>query len=481
MEMIHAGKTGKSVACSYPIALDLLAPVEASIPGVISNEAAEVTDECLKIIRDRYKLSMAYLASPDDSPGGNIKSKVDTQVQKQTVWAKEVAAYDHTEAQALERRQPPPGTTTAQVQESKEKYMQWIEEHSREAKYMDWVAYGSKFMVDLHLGVVDISSGMKRIENSKEAYRNPTVIAPDGSSEYNGIVLNPSSWATIRAKVLNWKNNSGSSPAQIRAKPRRLQNLLVSHQTLQKAIGEIAFSPVLASNKDVSQGELQAAYAEVYANMDDENKKLLTEKKEGPKKEFNVESCLQGVLALDNLIKRQRDHTEKSLSGTNATVRDTEGTNKVKADQWLGTRTSQLKADIDELKDLKISPSEEALKRVFEREQNIDGEYQQFSSFPAAFVVAADVELSSPGGITKFERAVSALSASASLSVGYGPFVFSGSYSSPKSKSRTKMESAATGCKISVQAPQIVGWVQTLLPQLPKPNTGVSTMTGPFG
>lgn len=42
--------------------------------------------------------------------------------------------------------------------------------------------------------------------------------------------------ATIVAKkVLNWKkNNSGPSAAEIRAELRRLQNLLVSHQTLQK-------------------------------------------------------------------------------------------------------------------------------------------------------------------------------------------------------------------------------------------------------
>ena len=42
--------------------------------------------------------------------------------------------------------------------------------------------------------MVDISSGMKRIENSKEAYRNLTIIASDGSSEYNGVVLTPASW-----------------------------------------------------------------------------------------------------------------------------------------------------------------------------------------------------------------------------------------------------------------------------------------------
>ncbi|KAL7946421.1 hypothetical protein V8C42DRAFT_357282 [Trichoderma barbatum] len=652
-----AGKTGKSVARSYLAALDLLVPVEASVSGVIGSESAVVTDERLKTIRDRYKLSMAYLTSTDDTPGGNGKSKVDTYVQKQSIWAKEVAAYAQAQAQAMERCQPPPGATTAQVREAKEKYMQWIQEHAREfknniqTKYMDWVVHGYKFMVDFHFGVVDISSGMKRIENSKEAYRNLTVIAPDGSSEYNGVVLSPSSWATIVAKkVLNWKkNNSGPSPAEIRAELRRLQNLLVSHQTLQKAINEDVFFPVLASNKDAGQGDLQAAYAEVYANMDDENKKLLTEKKEGVtppaddnskadwlKREFHLESRQPGAQALQKLANAQKEHTEKSLSRTTATVRDAEGSNKVKAGQWLGARISQLEADIADLKEqlgmakdaekaqaqllalpvvngngiivtddearadpsiknpmkpdiedldneeswrnrtddgpdpwtkisckvsaksdasvtstsqsasaiaakagwgwfsasasashaessseamqqmsnleveismscmvveierpwlhaelfadaeldsgnFKISPGEDALRKAFDDEQTLDGDYQQFSSFPTAFVVAADVELSFSGDTTKLESAVSASSTSANLSVGYGPFSVAGSHSSSKSKSRTKMESTATGCKISVQAPQIVGWVQTLLPQLPKPKTGVSTMKGLFG
>jgi hypothetical protein len=63
-----------------------------------------------------------------------------------------------------------------------------------QTKYMDWVIHGYKFMVYFHFGVVDISSGMKRIENSKEAYRNLTIIASDGSSEYNGVVLTPGTW-----------------------------------------------------------------------------------------------------------------------------------------------------------------------------------------------------------------------------------------------------------------------------------------------
>jgi len=80
--------------------LDLLVPVEASVSGVIGNEVAELTDTRLKTIRDRYKLSMAYLTSADDTPGSNGKSKVDTYVQKQSAWAREVQAYASAQAQA---------------------------------------------------------------------------------------------------------------------------------------------------------------------------------------------------------------------------------------------------------------------------------------------------------------------------------------------------------------------------------------------
>lgn len=48
--------------------------------------------------------------------------------------------------------------------------------------------------VDFHFGVIDISSKMKRIENSEEAFRNLTIIAPDGASEYQTVVLTPSHW-----------------------------------------------------------------------------------------------------------------------------------------------------------------------------------------------------------------------------------------------------------------------------------------------
>jgi len=77
---------------------------------------------------------MSYLTSADDTPGGAGRTKVDTYVLKQAAWAKEVAAYQHAQAQALERQAPPPGATTAQIKASQEKYNQWLQEHARDHK-----------------------------------------------------------------------------------------------------------------------------------------------------------------------------------------------------------------------------------------------------------------------------------------------------------------------------------------------------------
>lgn len=41
-----------------------------------------------------------------------------------------------------------------------------------------------------------------------------------------------------------------------------------------------------------------------------------------------------------------------------------------------------------------ISPGEEALKTLYEQNKHPDAAYQQFSSYPTAFIVAADIELS---------------------------------------------------------------------------------------
>jgi hypothetical protein len=98
--------------------------------------------------------------------------------------------------------------------------------------------------------------------------------------------------------------------------------------------------------------------------MDDENKKLITDKNVGAqppaddgkkaawlKRDFNIENRLNGALALDNLVQKQKELTEQSLSRNNATLRDNQEASKVKAGEMLGARISQLEADIAELKE----------------------------------------------------------------------------------------------------------------------------------
>ncbi|KAK8034024.1 hypothetical protein PG993_009019 [Apiospora rasikravindrae] len=91
----------------------------------------------------------------------------------------------------------------------------------------------------------------------------------------------------------------------------------------------------------------------------------------------------------------------------------------------------------------------------------------------AGFVVAADVGLGEfSGDTTQLESAVSSSSTEANLAVGDASFAIPGYHKQSNSSSKTKMESSATGCKISIQAPQIVAQVQT--------TNGASSMVGLF-
>ena len=110
--------------------------------------------------------------------------------------------------------------------------------------------------------------------------------------------------------------------------------------------------------------------------------------------------------------------------------------------------------------------------------RTLDADYQQFSLYLTAFVIAANVELSFSGNTSTLESALEASSTQANMSVGWGPFGISASHKQASSKSKTRMESTAAGMKISLQAPQIIAWVQTLLPQLPKNPLAKSRMQG---
>jgi hypothetical protein len=120
------------------------------------------------------------------------------------------------------------------------------------------------------------------------------------------------------------------------------------------------------------------------------------------------------------------------------------------------------------VKSFRLSPGEGELLKSLNENKPLDADYQQFSSYPTAFVIAANVELSFSGDTSTLESTLEASSTQANISVGWGPFAVSASHKQSSSRSKTRMESTAAGMKISLQAPQIIGWVQTLLPQLPR-------------
>jgi hypothetical protein len=161
------GRTGKSIARSYMAALDCLIPVEASISGSIALNKDKALEPRAQIICDRYNCAMNFLKSPDELNQG--RSKLSTYVNKQEFWNKAVEQYSI----AQERQQNIIKNGHLKADDQRQAYLEWVQAHARDykaaiqARYMDWIVHGYKFEVEFNFGVMDISSGMKRVESTK--------------------------------------------------------------------------------------------------------------------------------------------------------------------------------------------------------------------------------------------------------------------------------------------------------------------------
>ncbi|KFZ15398.1 hypothetical protein V501_02726 [Pseudogymnoascus sp. VKM F-4519 (FW-2642)] len=478
-----------------------------------------------------------------------------------------------------------------------------------------WVVHGYKFMIDFNFGIVDISSGMKRIENSKEAFRNLVLIADDGVSEYSSVNLTPSHYKAYFPMM------TGQAPVDDAA----LKKAYVGAYTAldkENARTLLGSKPAATSN-DAWLSKYAAlapgAPATATETEEDETVKAEVYKPEDfpVPKDGDPEVPNPITAPMTTLAKAQSDWNEASLNRNKSTVRGELKQSSDAALLWINSKIKKIESEIEELKaklpqkgaaglvsrglqvinangvtiseddrnaspsllvalppveegkenpwtrvtcksstttDVKessssesasaiaakagfglwsvsggaahtkssakamssmsnlsveiqmdcmvveidrpwlhadlfsdakldsgpfeISPGEAELKGLYNENKVPKPVHQQFSSFPSAFVITADIELSFSGDTTHLESAVEASSTSANVSVGYGPFSVSASHSQSKSSSKTKMESTATGCKISVQSPQIVAWVQTLLPALPRDPLGPSRMVG---
>jgi hypothetical protein len=136
--------------------------------------------------------------------------------------------------------------------------------------------------------------------------------------------------------------------------------------------------------------------------------------------------------------------------------------------------------ELDAAPGFRISPSPLALQKAAAEDRPVDTDYTQFCSYPTAFVIASNVELSLSGDTSHLESTIEASSTQANVSLGWGPFSISSSRKSSTSTSRTKAESTAQGMSISLQAPQIIAWVSELLPALPKPENSTALFGFPL-
>ncbi|KAK4183746.1 hypothetical protein QBC35DRAFT_418305 [Podospora australis] len=98
-------------------------------------------------------------------------------------------------------------------------------------------------------------------------------------------------------------------------------------------------------------------------------------------------------------------------------------------------------------------------------------QYNSFPAFPTSFILAANTIIDFKGNTQHIEDHFSSSSSSGSTSVGWGPFSVSSSFHSSSQEQTHQMQSTATGCRLTFGAPQIIGWVNQILPALPRKST----------
>ncbi|KAI8670069.1 hypothetical protein NCS56_00810800 [Fusarium sp. Ph1] len=108
-------------------------------------------------------------------------------------------------------------------------------------------------------------------------------------------------------------------------------------------------------------------------------------------------------------------------------------------------------------------------------------DYDKFPAYPTSFIVAADTVLEFKSTESKSEELMSHLSTDSSIKANSGPWGLSGgaSLKTDSKDSSMKMEVRGGALRISFQAPQIIGWVSEILPQLPRQKGRIGGLSGP--
>jgi hypothetical protein len=165
---------------------------------------------------------MDYLQKKDE----HGKCPIDYYVEKQEVWAQAQTEWDT----AKEAEMASLELTVPDLGKRQEAMNEWNQTHFRkyktnvQAKWMDWVVNGCKYLVENAFGTIDIESIMARIEESKESLRDSMIVDADGINEVAGMTLMPKQWALeCQNKVKGWNDKNGTySLEQVDAELSRL-------------------------------------------------------------------------------------------------------------------------------------------------------------------------------------------------------------------------------------------------------------------
>ncbi|KAK0612567.1 hypothetical protein B0T17DRAFT_564881 [Bombardia bombarda] len=357
-----------------------------------------------------YDDAMKYLTTVDDTTG---LTPVDIYVEKQTLWAEAQDEWDKAKLKAQkDATLQHPDDTVLQRQT----YDEWNQANYRkykfavQARWMDWVSNGHKYNVEFNFGMVDTESIMARIENSKESMRNSTIVDADGANEVYLVDLTPKNWATLcKQKQEGWFRRNGQySLEQLDGEIQRLQRL---------------WGMSVGGGAGWGLWSVGGSYAHDESKTDSQS---------------DMASCDVSVTFDALVVNIGRP--------------------------WL---YAELFSDfeLDVADDILLSPGASELQRMMKEQL---AQYNSFPAFPTSFVLAANTVIDFKGSTQHIEDHFSSSSSSGSSSVGWGPFSVRSSFHSSSQSQTHQMQATATGCRLTFGAPQIIGWVNQILPALPR-------------
>ncbi|KAJ5725158.1 uncharacterized protein N7483_006515 [Penicillium malachiteum] len=141
--------------------------------------------------------------------------------------------------------------------------------------------------------------------------------------------------------------------------------------------------------------------------------------------------------------------------------------------------------DIDIPQDTSLSPGAKTMRHWIENgdETTTDKRtnYGKFPAYPTSFIVAADTVLEFKTDERSSSQMMSSLATDSSIQASYGPWGLKtgATLKTDNKQSSQKMSVNGGTLRIEFQAPQIIGWVSEILPQLPRNKDGLGGLNAP--